>query len=422
MAKGNMLLGQARGKVGDIVFSRTNGQQVIKSRTSQVKNPQTKAQMIQRIILNTVAQAYSAMAAICDHSFEGVAVGQDSMSYFISKNAKLIRSLAAENGLDNSVPMVAALGSNDLASNAYVISKGTLPEVNLDENADYGGFKVAGNTYEGIINYLGLQRGDQLTFCILDGLNANGRGMMFHFARIILDPREEDGTEADLTTAFVVEGAIQKANPRNENYGIDISFDSTNTDVAFNAPTGRITFARCVIVSRLLSDGTWGRSNAQLMPGADGWVGLTLQQAYDQWLASGLDIESERYLNNAKKSAALSTNPSPAPTPTTSYALTINKDQYTTEATVKVNGSSITSGAKVSAGASVAVHVPSLPSGTTAVTINGTNVTMTSGADGLDGSFSMPSQASTLAITFTPLQNGESGGNSGDGDPSGLNG
>lgn len=422
MAKGNMLLGQARGKVGDIVFSRSNGQQIIKSRTAQVKNPQTKAQMIQRIILNTVAQAYSAMAPICDHSFEGVAVGQDSMSYFMSKNAKLIRSLATENGLDNSIPMVVALGSNDLASNAYVISKGTLPEINLSEDSDYAGFKVSGNTYEDVISLNGLNRGDQLTFCILDGLNANGRGMMFHYARAILDPREVDGTEADLSVPFIVDGAINKANPRNENYGVSVSWNTTNTEVIFGAPTGRITFARAVIVSRLLSDGTWGRSNAQLMPGADGWVGMTLQDAYDNWLASGMDIESELYLNNAKKSAAISRGSTPTPTPGESYALTITKDTATSGATVKVSGSAIASGASVAAGATVAVHVPTLPSGTLTVAVNGTNVSMTEGTDGSDGTFTMPSQASSLYISFQGLNTGGGNGNNNDGNPSGLGG
>ena len=72
MAKGNMLLGQAVGSLGDITFSRVNGKQVIKSKPSVVKNPQTEAQLIQRILMNTVIQAYSKMSEICDHSFEGI--------------------------------------------------------------------------------------------------------------------------------------------------------------------------------------------------------------------------------------------------------------------------------------------------------------------------------------------------------------
>ena len=48
MAKGNMLQGMARGSVGDIVFSRTKGQQVARVRNRKPTNPKTSMQMRQR--------------------------------------------------------------------------------------------------------------------------------------------------------------------------------------------------------------------------------------------------------------------------------------------------------------------------------------------------------------------------------------
>lgn len=298
MAKGNMLLGQARGKVGDVVFSRTNGQQVIKARAAQVKNPQTKAQMIQRIILNTVAQVYSKMQPICDHSFEGVKDGQDCMSYFMSKNTKLLRNLASMFGLDASSPLVVDLGSTDFATNPYIISKGTLPNVELTADSDYTAMGLpAGNTYEGVLSAYGLQRGDQLTFCIFDKLS--NQQAQFHYARIILDPRETDGSEADLSTTFISDGVVQKANPRNENYGVE--FDLNGTDLDFEAPAPRTTLSRAIIVSRRGEDGLWLRSDAQLAVSPEQTEGITIQEAYDNWLASGLDVESSKYLNNAMR-------------------------------------------------------------------------------------------------------------------------
>lgn len=298
MAKGNMLLGQARGKVGDVVFSRTNGQQVIKARAAQVKNPQTKAQMIQRIILNTVAQVYSKMQPICDHSFEGVKDGQDCMSYFMSKNTKLLRNLASMFGLDASSPLVVDLGSTDFATNPYIISKGTLPNVELTVGSDYTAMGLpAGNTYEGVLSAYGLQRGDQLTFCIFDKLS--NQQAQFHYARIILDPRETDGSEADLSTTFISDGVVQKANPRNENYGVE--FDLNGTDLDFEAPAPRTTLSRAIIVSRRGEDGLWLRSDAQLAVSPEQTEGITIQEAYDNWLASGLDVESSKYLNNAMR-------------------------------------------------------------------------------------------------------------------------
>lgn len=298
MAKGNMLLGQARGKVGDIVFSRTNGQQVIKAKSQQVKNPQTKAQMIQRIILNTVAQVYSKMQPICDHSFEGVNNGQDCMSYFMSKNAKLLRQLASEFGIDASTPLVVDLGSTDFASNPYIVSKGTLPEIVMEESTEYQSIAMGdADTYASIINYYGLHRGDQLTFLVFDKIAS--QQAQFHYARIILDPRETDGTEADLSTPFVSDGVVQKANPRNENYGVE--YDLNGGSLYFGGVSGRTTLMRGVIVSRLGEDGNWLRSDCQLAMDQNDPQGLSIEQAYNNFLAGGIDVESAKYLNNAMR-------------------------------------------------------------------------------------------------------------------------
>lgn len=300
MAKGNMLLGQARGKVGDIVFSRTNGQQVIKSKSQQVKNPQTKAQMIQRIILNTVAQVYSKMQPICDHSFEGVNNGQDCMSYFMSKNAKLLRGLASQFGIDASSPLVVELGSTDFATNPYIVSKGTLPEIQLSEDSEYTAMDMGeANTYASIINLYGLKRGDQLTFLVFDKIAS--QQAQFHYARVILDPREEDGTEADLSTAFIAGNAIVKPNPRNENYGVE--FEVNGTDFEFGGANQRTTLMRGIIVSRLGEDGQWLRSDCQLATDNNDPQGMSIAQAYENWLAGGIDVESSKYLNNAMRMA-----------------------------------------------------------------------------------------------------------------------
>jgi hypothetical protein len=52
MAKDNLFLGTARGSVGDIVFSRLDGQQVARVRNRAPRNPQSPAQMVQRIIMS----------------------------------------------------------------------------------------------------------------------------------------------------------------------------------------------------------------------------------------------------------------------------------------------------------------------------------------------------------------------------------
>lgn len=298
-----MLLGHARGKVGSLVFSRSNGQQIVRSRAEQVKNPQTDAQMIQRILLNTIAQAYSKMSAIVDHSFEGIPAGQKSMSFFMKRNLDALRNKLAEVGdLDASEPNVSPINSNILAINDYEIAKGSLPECTPREVSGTGVFTgITTNTYKAVIDKYGLQRGDQLTFIVID---ENARGIAsFKYARVILDPRNENGTEAALTSAFITAGAINLPNPKNETNGVLFALESN--EFIFNSAD--LCLGGAMIASRQKEDGTWLRSNSTLVASLDG--GMTewnMQQALDDFKAGQLQVINPKYLNNAGKGGSTS--------------------------------------------------------------------------------------------------------------------
>lgn len=96
MAKGNLFQGMARGKVGDVVFSRLNGQQISRVRNRRPKNPRTNAQLYQRAIMATIMQAYSAGKIIFDHSFQGKSVSEGNMRTFMSRNIKTLRGTVAQ--------------------------------------------------------------------------------------------------------------------------------------------------------------------------------------------------------------------------------------------------------------------------------------------------------------------------------------
>lgn len=319
-----MLLGHARGKVGDVVFARVNGQQITRARAAVVKNPQTEKQMIQRIILNTVIQAYSRMAEICDHSFEGVAVGQDNMSKFMRENMSILRKYvadyAAENGTFVGCYAFVPKGLNMFTPNNWKIATGQLPEVVLASVSPTEGAKINITsadvipTYGEIITSLGLQRGDQLTF-IGQELYTDGRAA-FKFARVILDPREADGTQADITTPFLANGSVNKPSPRNE--GSDVVFTTAANELVFDLGENS-QYGAAVIVSRQKSDGSWLRSNsaiqlAESIPYA--LVGaMDMQEAIDYALSGGIELESDRYLNNAVKGKKIVAAPQPEPEP-----------------------------------------------------------------------------------------------------------
>lgn len=129
MAQSKSFFGLRRGSTKTLTFSVYNGKQVTKDRVTDVKNPRSAMQMKQRAVMATALRGYSALKEICDHSFEGITYGQKSMNYFVSENARMIRSAAPNVNL--------SLSKGNSVSNAYIISKGSLPEVQLiSDNVD----------------------------------------------------------------------------------------------------------------------------------------------------------------------------------------------------------------------------------------------------------------------------------------------
>lgn len=126
MAKGNLFLGHARGKVGSLVFSRQDGEQVTRALNTRPKNPQTDQQIVQRAIAGTVMYAYSYLQEICNHSFEGIAYGAKSQQYFTKVNMDLLRQLYAANPTNTNPMMFSKKNSKSGVANAYIISKGSI--------------------------------------------------------------------------------------------------------------------------------------------------------------------------------------------------------------------------------------------------------------------------------------------------------
>lgn len=296
-----MLLGHARGKVGSLVFSRSNGQQVVRAKSDVVANPQTRAQMIQRILLNTIAQAYSKMSVICDHSFQGIKNGQDSMSYFLKTNLKNLRARVAQE-IDGGAYMdeifsMSPLGTNVFVPNNYVIAKGTLPKITVADASADDVMKVAldGNTYGDFINKYGLKRGDQITFVAVQGESADNLG--FAYARVILDPRDENDEQLPLSTTLIQDNAIVSPNKRNEGSFATLAFDTDHVNFGFGAT---YMVGGAIIVSRKKEDESWERSDATIIANSSSSEQVySLGYALELLETGGIGVESNRYLNNA---------------------------------------------------------------------------------------------------------------------------
>lgn len=136
MGKGNLLQGMGRGKLGDTVFYRAMGSQMFRVRNRIIKNPKSVGQQIQRSLMATVTKAYSQLQVICNHSFENVAYGAASQSYFVKKNLDLLRKTAlayTENNLSGigeyNMPYIVAPGSvATVCPNKLIISEGSLQQ------------------------------------------------------------------------------------------------------------------------------------------------------------------------------------------------------------------------------------------------------------------------------------------------------
>lgn len=329
MAKDNLFLGTARGSVGDVTFSRLNGIQVARVRNRSPRNPQSPAQMVQRIIMSTVGKAYSFMSEICNHSFEGFETGQLSQRKFMEVNIGLLRDKVAdilsypvEESILNSTAYNFSF-KNDYAPvfNGYMLSAGSLPSIQMASSEgnyfpcidfDPGELTSATITYNDIVSLLGLQRGDQLTFIQVahDGSKTDhDRDILtgFRFARVILEP-----SDGDMTSLFLNNGQVNKPNARNAGKFSVLYIQSTETTKGLrfsladitqatdSGPQDRLLAGFTVILSRQVG-GRWLRSTQFLMPryasGSTAMVSSTIALAYETYR---LGSASDLYLNQAE--------------------------------------------------------------------------------------------------------------------------
>lgn len=142
MAKGNMLLGHARGKVGSVVFSRAYGKQITRALAESVKNPRSDGQNVQRAIFATITGFTSAVRDVVDHSFQSTKEGQESVNRFVSINTKKLREAYLAGAPVDIMPKGAGLPY----ANAYRFSQGSLGLQNLF----IGSVGTAGAQYFGV--------------------------------------------------------------------------------------------------------------------------------------------------------------------------------------------------------------------------------------------------------------------------------
>ena len=202
-----------RGRIGSDVYSvgkdgKGARQQVVRSLAEQVANPRSSAQMFGRMVMSTVMQAVSALKPIIDHSFDGVATGQPSISEFIRRNYALVKADAEAHPNGDNYFGLNKYQEKGVKGGHYIISNGsvqlpaavsiatTFLTIKLTESTmTVGGLKAA----------LGLSADGYLTAVVVGGTSGAA------FARVRLTTILADSTAItaeNVASLFAIEGNV----------------------------------------------------------------------------------------------------------------------------------------------------------------------------------------------------------------------
>lgn len=329
MAKSKSFFGLRRGSTKSHTYQVYRGDQITKDRVYDVANPQSSAQMLQRLTLPLVANMASQLKQIVNHSFEGVKYGEDSVRVFRQIN---MRSGAL------SIATYVPKGMMNAGVADFTISRGTLPnagqfgngiltegdagkktmyiEAAMDEDAINTAADGNAVTYAELTQVSGILQEnnyDQLTFVIAYGGNdyqwkdAAGEDKLepynrYVVSRLVFDEDrfaenkdwkwKVDGTNYILHNGYVALnfGNVKETIAAGAKVGV--SLDSENYD-------GKTVLMACVITSDLQGD-TWKRSTAvmqEVNPTA-----VSYDDVIYTYLSSKTSAKSQKYLNSGSES------------------------------------------------------------------------------------------------------------------------
>ena len=317
MAQGNMLLGMARGSVGDVTFARSARKQVSRARNRKPKNPRTLAQCKKRVLMKTAALAYQLFQKdIADQSFEGAQNARENMQKFISLNiAKLRENETADNSL------YAGKEMKEAVANRYILSNGTLNSGfwkpgYLDDgfalakpNGDSVGVNELNNTitYRQFCDLIGIPVGSQLTAVSVTFNTIQGDDGSLNYTvkvvkrfRLVLVPSDGDVDKPMFTGTGSL--TINDPNPKNVGSWRKVSGEA-NSGLGI---AGMSILYGALFVSHF--DKKWRYSDSVLsatgIPSGEdenGTIrtGNNFDEAVDSWLRAGM-AESEEFTRQAE--------------------------------------------------------------------------------------------------------------------------
>lgn len=174
MSKGNILLGYARGKVGDLVFVRRGGEQIVRPYVGMVKNPQTRPQMVQRIKWPNLVAAWRVLKPYIQMGMQDKKPSQSDYNAFISRNlanntAYLLKE-EVKQGAMLVAPYILTSGSLGLCS----MDTAKFSSIRVGDSIDLSSATIGEVTASIIENNTNYAVGDQVTFIVLGQVITGG--------------------------------------------------------------------------------------------------------------------------------------------------------------------------------------------------------------------------------------------------------
>lgn len=292
--------GEISGSVGKVTFRRTNGENVVAQKVSFVTNPRTETQQIQRMKMNTVIKAYSSLASICDHSFEGFSGKKANMSRFIHNNIGIF-DISRTYGTP--VNYLFASRGKDLnyAPNDYYISEGSLRNpVSLYFEEGTGVFLTKNGkklvvskeiTVQEFHDFFNMQIGTQ--FSIIAVWNQSAERAFVNKSRFIYKPTSAT-SKMFLSNAQIDTSLLLDISDVNEDATLELVADAKAYNISVKS--NRDTKSVAVILSKK-ENGIWRYSTERL---CHCYGGGTLEDSFVfSWAFPSYSVGTNKYLNNA---------------------------------------------------------------------------------------------------------------------------
>lgn len=333
MGKDNLILGTGRGKLGDIVFYRTGGEQRYRTRVKPM-NPRSNAQLVQRCVVNTAVKAYSQLIEVCDHAFQNYSGKAKNMERFMRINIVNMRQIALQNIVSWS-PLKwetqnygnwVEKKSLDLPVNPIIISEGDLQDIPFHfDTTNANMASLVGSettlkfdaTYREMLDILNVTEGSQVTFVWQYVWNGSKTGTLpiireTKVARIIMSP-----ASGDMDTPFFNNNTgtqeVTVNDPNKENYGeIYWGWRPARTDEEINNPdhvfysvrgkkdtSSVANIGAFAVINSKLENKIWRRSNTQLIVKEHLQNYFSLKKAVESYK---IDQTSSLYLNQGNLS------------------------------------------------------------------------------------------------------------------------